>query len=218
MKNFILTFDDMRKTQFDIAYPVLKKFGFSATFFVMLFPEKRDADERYSMTASELKELSDAGFELGNHTAHHRNPPDESAMDAELAAVEAHFAAHGFSRPVSFAYAGGPYNPAGAAAARKHACLCARTNEPGVYRPASCDLFHIPAYPVADKYPGIFERAFAAAEESDDSAVVLIYHGLPDPYAPASTEPDAFRAQMEFLHAHRCRCHSLAGFVRSHLR
>src|ERR1700751_603012 len=66
----VLTFDDGTKS--DIAYvaPLLKRYGFGASFYVTegLREIKRDDD---NLTWDEIRELNNLGFEVGNHTASH---------------------------------------------------------------------------------------------------------------------------------------------------
>ncbi|MBT4805356.1 polysaccharide deacetylase family protein [Candidatus Woesearchaeota archaeon] len=77
-KLIVLTFDDARKGVYDFAFPLLKKFNFTATISVV--PDWIDGknipeEEFYSlfMSWNELKELSDSGFEIASHSLSHQN-------------------------------------------------------------------------------------------------------------------------------------------------
>lgn len=67
-KSVVLTFDDGYASQFENAYPVLKKYGMVATFFIY-----SDCIDKYPicMKSSDLKEMTDHGMMLANHTTHH---------------------------------------------------------------------------------------------------------------------------------------------------
>ncbi len=67
-KSIIITFDDGYSSQYYEAYKILKKYNFIATFFIY-----SDCIDKYPicMKSSELKEMSDNGMLLANHTAHH---------------------------------------------------------------------------------------------------------------------------------------------------
>lgn len=67
-KSVILTFDDGYASQYTNAFPVLKKYGFTATFFVY-----SDCIDKYPacMTSAELKDLAVNNMKIGNHTLHH---------------------------------------------------------------------------------------------------------------------------------------------------
>jgi peptidoglycan/xylan/chitin deacetylase (PgdA/CDA1 family)/Tfp pilus assembly protein PilF len=77
-KFVVITFDDARKGVYDFAYPLLKKFNFTATISVV--PDWIDGknispEEFYSLFMSwdELKELSKNGFEIASHSLSHQN-------------------------------------------------------------------------------------------------------------------------------------------------
>ena len=67
-KSFILTFDDGYSSQYTNAFPILKKYSFTATFFIY-----HDCIDKYPacMTTSEIKDLAANGMKIGNHTSHH---------------------------------------------------------------------------------------------------------------------------------------------------
>lgn len=71
-KSVLITFDDMYKSQLLYAYPILKKYNFSAVGFVTLdwlFDEPREYSTTRSVCLSrlELEAMSDV-FEYANHT------------------------------------------------------------------------------------------------------------------------------------------------------
>jgi peptidoglycan/xylan/chitin deacetylase (PgdA/CDA1 family) len=67
-KSIVITFDDGYRAVYDIAYPVLKKYGFKGTLFIYTdFVEK----SKNAITWGELKELKAAGFEIGSHGVSH---------------------------------------------------------------------------------------------------------------------------------------------------
>lgn len=82
-KPIVITFDDGLENQYTYAAPVLKKYGFVATFFV--YPGV--TGHKRFMTESEIKELSDAGHEIASHTYIHENLPkltDPNIIHREL--------------------------------------------------------------------------------------------------------------------------------------
>src|SRR5436190_10578775 len=69
-KLVVLTFDDAVKSHHAVVRPILKKYGFGATFFVTEgfdFPTNKTD----YMTWEEIAELHADGFEIGNHTRDH---------------------------------------------------------------------------------------------------------------------------------------------------
>ena len=67
-----MTFDDAPASQYSEVAPLLKKFKLGATFYVCEFPPNY-ADSTLYMTWSQIKQLDDMGFEIGNHTHTHAN-------------------------------------------------------------------------------------------------------------------------------------------------
>ncbi|MCL5407100.1 MAG: polysaccharide deacetylase family protein [Patescibacteria group bacterium] len=65
-KPIIITFDDGLEDQFKNAFPILKKYGFTATFFI-----KMNNLNKGGMTWDQLKELQKAGNIIGSHSVNH---------------------------------------------------------------------------------------------------------------------------------------------------
>lgn len=60
-----ITFDDGFLTDYEVAYPVLKKYNFPATFFITI--QNQTSPERWQ----QWREIAAAGFSLGSHTVSH---------------------------------------------------------------------------------------------------------------------------------------------------
>src|SRR3989338_3474355 len=77
-KNTALVFDDGWKSNYEIAYPLLKQYGFTATFFVTI----ENIGKPEMITWDELKEMANNGMVIGSHNMTHRPPIELS--DEEL--------------------------------------------------------------------------------------------------------------------------------------
>jgi peptidoglycan/xylan/chitin deacetylase (PgdA/CDA1 family) len=67
-KAVILNFDDGRKSQFTQAKPILDKYGFKATFYVVCnYIGKKDG----YMDWNEIKTLQKEGHDIGSHSMNH---------------------------------------------------------------------------------------------------------------------------------------------------
>ncbi len=75
-KPVVLTFDDGFRDQYTTAYPLLRKYGFVGTFFVIT----RFADEERPeyMSWAEIELLHAAGMEIGSHSYTHPSLKDKS--------------------------------------------------------------------------------------------------------------------------------------------
>lgn len=73
-KPVVLTFDDGYQDAYDAALPVLQRYGFTATFYVV----SNFVNQPGYMNWGELIALHEAGMEIGSHTIDH---PDLTSLD-----------------------------------------------------------------------------------------------------------------------------------------
>jgi peptidoglycan/xylan/chitin deacetylase (PgdA/CDA1 family) len=66
-KSVVLTFDDGYRDNYDTAFPLLKKYGMTGTFFIVTGLVGYPA----YMTWDQIAEMHRAGMEIGAHTVHH---------------------------------------------------------------------------------------------------------------------------------------------------
>src|SRR3989338_9081170 len=90
-KLVVITFDDGRLGVYRHAFPLLQKYGFSATFYIVpqwINKNKSPPSESYSqfLTWEQVRELSKQGFSIGSHTYSHQNLAalDEKSILSEL--------------------------------------------------------------------------------------------------------------------------------------
>lgn len=82
-KPVIISLDDGRESQFEYAFPILKKHGLKATFFVFSNAVGRPG----YVTPEQILELHGAGMEIGSHTRYHQfltRMKDDGEISAEL--------------------------------------------------------------------------------------------------------------------------------------
>jgi len=114
-RTVVITFDDGRPDQYTYAFPILERYGFSATFFII--PGRIGTSQH--MTACQLREIAAAGNELADHTWNHGDLTTltlEQARSTIRAAADAIESLVGV-RPVALAYPYGHYNSTVEAAA-----------------------------------------------------------------------------------------------------
>ena len=80
-RSVVITIDDGYKSVYDIAFPVLKQYGFTASLFIYTdFVAGGSA-----MTWNQIREMKEAGFEIGSHSLSHadlgKKKPNESNKD-----------------------------------------------------------------------------------------------------------------------------------------
>lgn len=83
----IITFDDGNLDVYENAYPILKAYGFTATFYVV----DQYINGSEMITTDQLKDLIKNGWEIGSHSDHHSNLTAEGvdlAQEIRMAKIE----------------------------------------------------------------------------------------------------------------------------------
>lgn len=108
-KPVLITFDDGYRDNYTNAYPILKKYGFTATIF--LVTSLVGADDRF-LTWEQVREMHKSGLTFGSHTVHHQAltklTPEQ--VQAELGDSSREIERQLGHKPRYFAYPTGAYN------------------------------------------------------------------------------------------------------------
>jgi peptidoglycan/xylan/chitin deacetylase (PgdA/CDA1 family) len=222
----VLTFDDASKSHFRVARPLLKRYGFGATFFVTEgfdFP----TNKRDYMSWEEVARLHHDGFEIGNHTRDHKAVTASSLRDlaAQVRGINAACKKHGIPTPTSFAYPGNAIHPGALPLLKALGIRFARRGgrpehpykqgrgfayEPGLDHPLL-----IPS--AGDARPGWtlddFKRAVGQARHG--KVAVLQFHGVPDTaHGWVSTSTRQLEAYLKYLADHKFKVIALRDLAR----
>ncbi|MFA6960133.1 MAG: polysaccharide deacetylase family protein [Opitutaceae bacterium] len=203
----VLSFDDAVSNHATFVAPLLKEYGFGATFYVTEYAgegtDHFETDKSQYMTWAQIRGLDEAGFEVGNHTGHHALMRDlsDAAMTAEIDFIEERCRTHGVTAPRTFCYPCGVWDEAAVNLLRKRGYRLARTTESRAYLPAKDDPLLVPSFVIEEKEAGGFEAGLRKAEEVGGVAVFTL-HGVPDYNHPWVTlSPERFREYMDLLKA-----------------
>ena len=200
-KLVVLTFDDAIASHATIVAPLLKQYGFKATFFVCEFLSPPFADKTRYMTWEQIKMLSDMGFEIGNHTQSHThvNKMDSAAFAASLQYIEDKCKTYGIPKPVSFAYPGYNTSPGAMAVLKAKGYLFARAGGGGLlYQPNIDHPYLIPGLTTSATNSADVYNLLSQAK--DGKIAILTIHGVPDSaHAWVNTPPQLFQAYLKFL-------------------
>lgn len=225
-KLVVLTFDDSVASHHSVVGPLLKRYGFGATFFItegFSFP----TNKLDYMTWGQIAELHRDGFEIGNHTRDHLAVTERTLgrLREQVEAINARCAEQGIPRPVSFAYPGNAIHPGAVPLLRELGFQFARRgSEPEVPYEAGRGLAFEPGadhpllIPTAgDARPNWtladFQRAVRQA--TNGRVAVLQFHGVPDREHPwVHTPPERFADYMGWLHANGYRVIALRDLAR----
>lgn len=210
-KLVVLTFDDSAKSHFTIVRPVLKKYGFGATFFITEGFDFKTNKTDY-MSWEEIAQLHRDGFEIGNHTRDHLGITDKtvSRLSEQLEAISQQCKQHGITKPVSFAYPGNATTPAAFSILSDHGIKLARrgggpefpydSGRGVAYEPGFDHPLLVPS--AGDARPDWeLEHFVQAVEQAKHGRIaVLQFHGAPDTaHSWVSTPSDRFDMYMRYL-------------------
>jgi peptidoglycan/xylan/chitin deacetylase (PgdA/CDA1 family) len=128
----VLTFDDGYEDAFTEALPLLRKYGAKASFYV-------SADfvgTPRHLTWRELREMRDAGMEIGCHGSRHLDLATIPIAQKQYEIGHCASALHQWLgiAPKSYAYAAGQYDAAALTIARSNGFIAGLTEHPGVVR------------------------------------------------------------------------------------
>lgn len=214
----VLTFDDGNKSDFTYVAPLLKSYGFGATFFItegLGFLNNKD----HYVTWEEIRWLHDEGFEIGNHTRHHNNINTLSQEEflAELIHIDNRCEAYQIPIPETFAYPGDSRGTDAIEVLTKKGYPFARRGVgpdfpydlEGGRGPAYDPDIHHPLVIPSTGVPGPnykFEDLVWAVDQAKDGKIaVLTFHGVPALEHPwVDTSPEQFKTYMDYLRDSRC--------------
>jgi peptidoglycan/xylan/chitin deacetylase (PgdA/CDA1 family) len=213
-KLVVLTFDDAVESQFTVVRPLLKKFGFGATFFITEgFSKGLAENSRDYLTWDQVAELHLDGFEIGNHTRDHLGVSTKTLPELreQVEAIAEACVAHGIPRPISFAYPGNAIVPdalpilnelgikfARRGGAPEHPYEWGRGQ---AFAPGRDHPLLIPS--AGDARPDWTLDNFKQAVElaRGGRIAVIQFHGVPEHEHPwVHTSPDRFAEYLQFLH------------------
>ncbi len=228
-KLIVLTFDDSCKSDVNFVAPLLKSYGFGATFFATEGFRREEVWDKKYLTWADIREIHDMGFEIGNHTRYHHNVKGLSKEEfrQELEYIEERCREHGISRPISFCYPSFGFDRKSAEVLSEKGYLFARRGvspefpDPGkgargpAYDPGEDHPLLIPCTGYSGPDWGFEDFVWAAKQARDNRIAVLTFHGVPDLDHPwVHTEPAAFRNYMDYLRDDGHTVISLRGLTR----
>ena len=212
-KLVVLTFDDSSASHYAVARPVLKRYGFGATFFItegFTFP----TNKKDYLTWGQIAELHRDGFEIGNHTRDHLGITEKTVprLAEQLAVIAARCREEGIPPPVSFAWPGNKFHLAALPVLQQAGIRFARRGgEPEVpyavgggvaYEPGADHPLLIPTTGDARPTWSLENLQRAVAFARDGRIAVLQFHGVPDGEHPwVNTPRERFEEYMAWLHA-----------------
>ena len=210
-KLVVLTFDDSAKSHFSNARPILKKYGFGATFFITEGFDFK-TNKRDYMTWEQIAQLHRDGFEIGNHTRDHLGISDQAVdrLAEQLTTINEKCKQHGIPSTVTFAWPGNQTSLKAFEVLREHGIKFARRGgapeypyregrgfayEPGLDHPLL-----VPSAGDARPNWQLPDFIRAVKQAARGHIAVLQFHGVPDTaHDWVNTPAEQFEAFMKYL-------------------
>jgi len=199
-KIVVLTFDDASQSHYSFVAPLLKKYGFGATFYICEYPPDFNDTVKY-MSWYDIKQLSDMGFEIGNLTWHHARIDHLSndSLKSEMLYIERKCDTLKIPKPTSMAYPGFITDATKIPVISLLGYNTARVGGNRAYNPVYDGSYYIPSFTLDAHNEQEIIDAFANAKNGH--VVVLTVHGVPDlAHEAFSTSPDVFESCMKYLY------------------
>ena len=211
-KLVVLTFDDSKASHYTVVRPLLKKYGFGATFFITEGFTFRTNKDDY-LTWEQIAELNRDGFEIGNHTRDHMGLTKANLprLKEQVEAINAQCAAQSIPRPTSFAYPGNTIDPDALQLLADLGFRFARRGgapeypyEEGngfAYEPGRDHPLLLPSAGDARPVWTLENLKRAVSQAVKGKIAILQFHGAPDVEHPwVHTPPERFEQYMKYLH------------------
>jgi len=227
-KLVVLTFDDGNKSDITNVPKILKKHGFGATFYVTEGLGFLKNPQNY-LSWEQIRQLHEMGYEIGNHTQHHRNVSHlkSEELAESLAHIDKRCAENKINKPVTFCYPGFHNNHASVKVLEKHGFLFARRGVGPEYKdfgkgargpaydPKIDDPLLVPTTGYAGPDWEIKDLKWAIDQAKDGKISVLCFHGVPAIEHPwVSTSLKDFEKYMQCLKDEGCTVIAMRDLVK----
>jgi len=210
-----LTFDDGSISDRTLIGPLLKQCGFGATFFVNKGGGAFKQSERY-MSWDDVKWLSDAGFEIGNHTYTHDifrvGPNSKERFAKDIEALENEFSIHNIPRAESFCYCRFRHTSSAVKVLQEKKYTygrrgvapefkCTDMGDRGpTYEPLRHHPLLLPTTGTVGPNFTFNDFIWAVEQAKNNKIAILCFHGIPDIHPNISIESDTFKKYMGYLY------------------
>lgn len=149
-KSVVITFDDGWRSQYSYAFPVLKKFGYTATFFIFT----NAIDSNYFLTWDQVRLMNNAGMQIGGHTESHPYLPDihdTAQLRDEIIGGKRIIEDQIHQKIYTFAYPFGHYSDTIISVVKEAGYKAARSTYKGTHH-SKADLYTLRAIEVTDDF------------------------------------------------------------------
>ena len=223
-KLVVLEFDDALRTHYANCAPLLKKYGFGGTFFVCEGWDFATNKETF-MTWEQIKKLDEDGFEVANHTGHHKMCDTLSREEfiAEVEHIERRCREHGITKPVTFCFPSGRHAPMCLQVLKEKGYLFTQRSHEPEFRQLERGLAYDPKEDHRLLVPRVHnfgpsrsweDFLWALDQAKDGKIAVLGFHGVPGWGKPGEISVEHFEKILKHLRDNGYKCVALRDLAR----
>ena len=229
----IITFDDGEKGQIEYAKPILNKYGFPATFFIVcnFVSEGNEGGDDTHMSWNDIRMLQDSGYEIGSHTMNHDNLDELSEEQAEKEVVDSKkcLENNGINTVKAFSYPfnGGYENEAIVSKIAEHYEIARTATDPLAFLDLEHGKYSIMGWSIdsdRDDYPSdedMLKRFVEVVESQSEhnangqikALPVLVYHNIDHESSEYTSSIDLFESEMKYLKENGFKVISLSDLI-----
>lgn len=210
----IFTFDDGYVSDYELAYPILKKYGIRGTSYII--PEYQDTNRPYTLKWDEIREMKQYGWDFGCHTYSHTDVTKMAADEIKksMESVNAAFTAQGLPAPKIHAFPFGKYDEAAIEAMKPYRIQMRKAfYETKFVDPATADPYEIDCCSAdMQKRPRLLEHEKLVDKAVNEKAVIVfrchcLYRETVDDMGdwPVQTDSRLFAELVKYCFDKGCR-------------
>jgi len=183
----VLTIDDGYKSFYTKGLPLLKKYGMTGTLFI----NSKSVGAPDYMDWEQLKEVQEAGIEIGNHTHSHAffmNLPDETryqSLAAEIEQCQQSIKQNLSREPSVFSYPYGEFDEQMKRVVKEAGFVAAMAQNSGVIT-KQLDRYLLPRFPMSESY-ALLEKFI---EKAKMHGLIIQHQSTQDHRMPPSRKPE----------------------------
>lgn len=192
-----LTFDDGRRSTYDVGLPIVEAAGYNSTHFII--SGRMTPQFPGYIQPHEVRDIDTRGHEVGAHTRTHANLPTltRAQMEHEIAGSKADLDALGIRPVTSLAYPYGAYNQTVIDVARSSGFSAARTTQGGT-NPITEDPYTLRRV-AGDNATLASLRAEIDAAIDQKSWLIFTFHDITSTTGSYNTSPETLRGVVNYL-------------------
>lgn len=191
-----ITYDDYFSSIYDTVFPMFQERGLTGTAYL----STQDLGKPDTLTAPEINEMHDYGFEIGSHTVTHAHLPfiSSSLVDTELSQSKADIESFTGITPINFASPYGEYNDAIKEQIKTY-YRSHRSVDVGFNTKDNFDIMNIKAMSTINSTPPETVIGWIDDAIRDNAWLVLVYHNIIDDGDTWTNTPAHMRTVLDSL-------------------